>query len=113
MKIITPDDISNFSSDEPPIGPDGKPKKRFIVKQEMTTGEVSGPFFQKNIYVDGELFEWSIDEEAYRWAQSQGPQMLMAVQKDICKHFLDCLSELVNRKISIQDLQEATKTGWI
>lgn len=109
MKIVTPDDLAQMPSDEPPIGPDGKPKKRFFVKTEMTTNS----FFQKNIYIDGELFDWSIDEEAYHWAETQGLQTLMAVQKDICKHFLDCLSEVVGRKIGIEDLQEAQKSGWI
>ena len=111
MKIITPNEVG--PSDESPIGPNGKPKKRFTVKTEMTAGEVPGPFFQKNVYIDGELFDWEIDEEAYKWAQSKGPMILAVVQQDICKHFLDCLSEVVGRKITIQDLQEATKTGWI
>ena len=112
MNIITPDNFSQFSQ-EPPKGPNNKPKKKFEVKAEMTTAFVPGPHFQKNIYIDGELFDWEVDEEAYHWAEKQGPAMLMAVQKDICKHFLQCLSEVVGRKISIQDLQEATKTGWI
>ena len=113
MKIITPDDLSQFSSDEPPKGPNGKPKKRFVVKEEMTTGEVAGPFFQKNIYIEGELFDWAIDEESYKWAQKQSPEVLMAAQKDIVKHFLNSLSEIVGRRVTLQDLQEATKTGWI
>jgi|GEM_PF-5550852 len=112
MKIITPDNIDQFSQ-EPPKDKDGKYKKRFEVKEEATQGFVPGPYFQKNIYIDGELFDWSIDEEAYHWAEKQGPQMLMVVQQDIAKYFLECLSETVGKRVTIQDLQEAEKTGWI
>ena len=87
--------------------------KKFEVKEEMTQGYVAGPFFQRNIYIDGELFDWAIDEESYNWAMKQGPEILMAAQKDIARHFLESLSEIVGRRVSIQDLQEAAKTGWI
>ena len=109
MKIVTSEDLSSFPPEEPPLGLDGKHKKKFAVKTQMS----SGYFFQKDIYIDDELFDWSIDEEAYHWAEMQGPDVLRAVQRDICKHFLDCLSEVVGRKISLDDFQQAAKTGWI
>jgi hypothetical protein len=114
MKIITPNDLSNFApEEEPPKGIDGKLKKKFAVKEEMTTGQIPGPFFHKNIYIDNELFDWEIDEDAYKWAENQGPEILFAVQKDIINHFLNSISEFTEKKITLKDLQEAIRTGWI
>jgi hypothetical protein len=112
MKIVTPEDLSNFQ-DEPPIGSNGKPKKRFEVRAKMTTGELPGPHFQKDIYIDGICFDWSINEEDYHWAEQQGPAVLMAVQQDITRHFLNSLTEFVGKSITVKELDEAVKTGWI
>jgi len=35
------------------------------------------------------------------------------VQKDIEKHFVESVSEVVGRKITPEEIKEATKTGWI
>lgn len=84
-------------------------KKKFEVRTERTTDG----FLQKNIYIDGELFDWGIDEESFDWAKKQGPVFFEAAKQDIAKHFLESLSEMVGRRISPEDLQNARKTGWI
>jgi hypothetical protein len=84
-------------------------KKKFEVRLEHTPDG----FMQKNIYIDGELFDWSIDEESFEWAKKQGPVFFEATKKDIANHFLESLCEMVGRKITIEDFKLATKTGWI
>jgi len=84
-------------------------KKKFEVKMEKTPDG----FFQRNIYVDGEYFDWSIDEQSLDWAKKQGPEFFEVVKKDIANHFLDSLSEMVGRKITFNDFQAALKTGLI
>ena len=70
--------------------------------------------FSKNIYVDGELFDWGIDERDFQQVmQSRDPRLMIAVQQDIARHFLESLSEFVGRKLTPQDIKEAEKTGWI
>ena len=84
-------------------------KKKFEVRTEPTKDK----FFQRNIYIDGEYFDWEIDESSLDWAKAQGPVFFEATKKDIAKHFLDSLSEMVGRKITLEAFQLALKTGWI
>ena len=84
-------------------------KKKFEVRMEKTPDK----FFQKNIYVDGEYFDWSIDEESLDWSRRQGPEFFEVVKRDIASHFLSSLSEFVGRKITLEVFQDALKTGWI
>jgi hypothetical protein len=84
-------------------------KKKFEVR--LFTDEKG--FHEKQIYIDGEHFDWGIDEESFDWARKQGPAYFAAIQKDIAKHFLESLSEMVGRPITIQEFATANKTGWI
>ena len=84
-------------------------KKKF----ELRLSQDENGFYEKNIYIDGELFDWQVDQESFDWAVKQGGAILAAAQKDIAKHFLDSLSEMVGRKLTIQEFAVATKTGWI
>jgi hypothetical protein len=84
-------------------------KKKFELRLDPTPDG----FFQKNIYVDGDLFDWAIDEESFDWARKQGPVFFEAVKKDIANHFLDSLSEMVGRKITLADFHTALKNGMI
>lgn len=67
----------------------------------------------KGIFVDGKLFDWGVDEASYREAQAMGPKYQRAIQADITKHFIESLSEFMNRKVTMQEVNEARKTGWI
>lgn len=78
-----------------------------------------GVFWAKGIFVDGELFDWGIDEkeynEAVKFAEKQKNKegMLLKIHQNIEKHFINSLSEFMNRKITLKELDEARKTGWI
>jgi len=84
-------------------------KKKFEVR--LITDEDN--LTEKCIYIDGEYFDWSIDEESFDWAKKQGPEIFAATQRDIAQHFIDSLSEMVGRKVTIQEFAIATKIGWI
>jgi lipoate-protein ligase A len=38
---------------------------------------------------------------------------MKAVQDDIAKHYVESISDFLGRKITIQEVIEAIKTGWI
>jgi O-acetylhomoserine/O-acetylserine sulfhydrylase-like pyridoxal-dependent enzyme len=70
-------------------------------------------FIRKGIFVDGELFDWGIDEESYKDAMAMGPQYHRIFEQEIAKHFIDSLSEFMNRKVTQQEIDQAFKTGFI
>ena len=84
-------------------------KKKFEVRIDPTPDGM----FEKNIYIGGERFEWEIDEASFNWAKSQGTAFFEAVKKDIANHFLASLSEVCEKRITLQDFQTALKTGRI
>jgi hypothetical protein len=47
--------------------------------------------------------------EAYKL----GPHFVREVQKDIEKHFSESVSDFIGRKVTTEDIQRATKLGWI
>ena len=85
-------------------------KKKFEIKMGINQDHS----FSKNIYVDGELFDWSINEKDFQEViKSKDPRLIMAVQQDIAKHFLASLSEFVGKRLTFEDIKNAEKTGWI
>jgi len=68
---------------------------------------------ERKIYVDGELFDWSVDVSSFLEAKKMGPMYMKAVQDDIARHFVNSLSEFLGRKVTPQEVTEASKTGWI
>lgn len=83
-------------------------KKRFEVRLVRQPGG-----FKKDIYIDGQLLDYSVDVESYREACGMGPQYKLAVQRDIVKHFTNAVSETLGRKVTAEQIEEAQKTGWI
>lgn len=85
------------------------PKLSFEVK--MRKGK--NGTIEKAIFIDGELLDWSVDMTSLLDAAKMGPKFFRVVQKDIEKHFVESVSEVVGRKITPKEIKEATKTGWI
>lgn len=84
-------------------------KKKFEVKfRQHPDG-----YQEKDVFIGGEKMDYSIDISAYREAASMGPIYKLAVQKDIEKHFTECVSDVLGRKVTLEDIKEAIKTGWI
>ncbi len=86
-----------------------KEKKRF----EVMFRQHDDGWQEKAVFIDGERLDYSIDISAYREASKMGLFMKHAVQKDIEKHFTECVSETLGRRVTLDDIKEAIKTGWI
>jgi len=84
-------------------------KLKFEVKMKMKpSGEV-----EKAIFVGGEMFDYSVDVLAYHKACNLGPEFKETVQQDIVNHFVKSISEFIGRDVTMPDVINAIKTGWI
>jgi hypothetical protein len=84
-------------------------KKSFEVKMRMhPDGSI-----EKKIFIGGEMLDWSVDSSSFIEAQKMGPQFMRAVQEDIAKHFIQSVSDFLGRKVTLEDIQQGIKTGWI
>lgn len=84
-------------------------KKKFVVKSSKDdNGKVI-----KAIFVDGEMLDYSIDEEALKKVSALGAEYKKMALLDIERHFIECLSEFVGRKLNKTDITNAFMTGWI
>lgn len=68
---------------------------------------------ERKIFVDNKLLDWSVDVSSFQEAQRMGMMYQRAVKEDIAKHFTECVSELLGRKVTMDEILIATKTGWI
>jgi hypothetical protein len=86
-----------------------KGKKKFEVRfYKDADGKV-----KKGVFIDNEVIEYSIDVESLKKIAELGTEYKKAAHLDIEKHFLECISDTVGRKITPEDFWQATKTGWI
>ena len=83
-------------------------KKTFEVKMFVEDGAV-----KKAVFIDNIMLDYEVDVSSLAEAIKMGPQFYKAVQRDIEKHFVACVSEMVGRKVTAEEIKEATKTGWI
>jgi hypothetical protein len=91
----------------PPIPPEGK--KKFEVKMRAA----QGGGIEKAIFIDGELLDWQIDMNSYIDAMKMGPMYRREIQKSIEEHFIESVSDTLGRKVTMQDIKNAIKDGWI
>lgn len=61
------------------------------------------------ILVDGEVFDWGLDDESLEEANLQ--EDMRSVHMDIMNHLLDSLSELIGFRPTIKQVNEALKKG--
>lgn len=92
--------------DEQPIAFD---MKRF----EVRTRPAKGGGLENAVFIGGELLDWTVDLNSMMEAAKMGPQYMREVKKDIERHFADSVSDFLGRKVTIEEIQKATKTGWI
>lgn len=87
--------------------PEGK--KSFEVRMRRhANGEI-----EKDVFIDGERLNYSIDTQAYLDACKMGFHMKVAVQKDIEKHFTESVSEFLGRHVTLDEIKQAIIKGWI
>ena len=84
-------------------------KRKFEVKMRMH----SNGSIEKAIFIGGEQLDWSIDVSSFLDAQKMGPKFQKAVQEDIAKHFTESVGEFIGRKVTMEEIKVAIKTGWI
>jgi hypothetical protein len=94
---------------DPPIGKDGKRMKRFELRRRL----LGSGKWDRAIFIDGQKFDFSIDKNSLMQAAQMGNEYFKAAQKDIQKYFIDSLSEVLNRKVTTEEISQAQKTGWI
>ena len=90
-----------------PTPPEGK--KRFEVKMRPAVG--GG--VEKAIFIDNELLDWQIDLNSYFDAMKMGQQYRREIQRNIEEHFIESVSDTLGRKVTMEDIKAAIKTGWI
>jgi len=75
--------------------------------------------FNKDINVlevDGEIFDWGLDSASWAEAKkviSQHPELAETVTTSIVNHFCECFGEFVGRDITLEEVSEAIKRGYI
>jgi len=95
-------------------GPKGEqPADDMVPFEEKTYMDDDGVHMAKGIFVDGTLFDWGVDEENYKQALALGPQYKKAIEESIAKHFVDSFSEFLSRRITLDEVNEARRIGWI
>jgi hypothetical protein len=68
----------------------------------------------RGIFVEGELFDWGLDEADLKTAKTlirQEPLMRKSVMGDIQSHFVACFSEFIGQEVTLSQINEALRTG--
>ena len=107
-KIWTPNSYTK-PVEEPPLDTDGKPKLKF---EERLMARKNG-VITKAIGIGGEWMSYEIDMSSLMDAAKMGPHYFHAAKRDIQKHFAECVSEFLGRRVTTEEVANAVKTGWI
>jgi hypothetical protein len=83
-------------------------KKRFEIKFQKQGDKVV-----KAIFIDDVMLDYSVDIEALKEISKLGLEYKKAALLDIENHFVKCVSEMVGRDVSKEELNKAFTTGWI
>jgi hypothetical protein len=67
------------------------------------------------IFIDGEAFDWGLDEDAMEQANrhSGTPEFSRAIHNDIMEHFLSSISEVLGFRPTMRQVNEALDRGFI
>lgn len=66
---------------------------------------------EKQVMIGGEIMDYSIDYASYLEAHRRG--LGAQIKKDIAKHYIGCVSEMVGRKVTAEEIMQAEKLGYI
>lgn len=69
--------------------------------------------FKKALYINNIEVDYQIDMNDYMEAVKMGAAFRRSVQWDICRHFTACVSECLGRQVTMDEIKQAIKTGWI
>lgn len=66
------------------------------------------------IFIDNQLFDWGIDEEAIDQIKKiENEEDLKKIKENIKNFFLDCFSSIVGKEITIKQLYKAIESGQL
>jgi hypothetical protein len=70
---------------------------------------------QNVIKIDGDVFDWGLDDDALAQANQHAlsKDTMKAIHSDIKNHFLDCLSEHLGFRPTMKQVNKALKEGFI
>lgn len=70
---------------------------------------------QKVLFINDELFDWGLDEQALLLAneQSSNKQAMRAIHSDIRDYFLECIGSAVGFKPTMKQVNLAIKSGYL
>lgn len=86
---------------------DGKRSFRVMMRRSKDGG------VEKAIFIGGEMLDWQIDLASLVDATRMGPMYATEIKRDIERHFTESVSDFLGRKVGIEEIKEAIKTGWI
>lgn len=89
------------------------PEEHGLRRFEVMVRPAKGGGLEKCVFIDGEMLDWQVDLNAYMEAVKMGPAFMLEVQKSIAEHFVEAVSDTLGRKVTVEDIKTATKTGWI
>jgi hypothetical protein len=89
------------------------PEELGMRRFEVQLRPAKGGGLEKAIYIDGEMLDWQVDLNSYMEAVKMGPAFMLEAQKSIAEHFVEAVSDTLGRKVTIEEIKTATKTGWI
>jgi hypothetical protein len=68
---------------------------------------------ERKIFIGNTEVDYSIDITSFMEARKMGPAYESAIKADIVKHFTECVSDVLGRKVTYAEVLAATKSGWI
>jgi len=89
------------------------PKEKGMKKFQVMVRPAKGGGIEKAVFIDDQMLDWQVDLMSYAEAMKMGPEYVVEVQKSIAKHFIEAVSDTLGRKVTIDEIKKATKTGWI
>lgn len=88
-------------------------------RHKITICEVYNPETEDRynaLYIDGEFFDWGLEQEEINKAKNfcgEDNFFHKTIHGDICQHFTQCISEVLERDVSIKEINEAIEKGYI
>ncbi len=81
--------------------------------RQVQTIEIDGI---RMLVFDNEVFDWGLAEEDFQKAKvasNNDPETKANFIADIQKHLLNSLKEFLGREITLSELNQAIKEGWV
>lgn len=80
----------------------------------MKTIEIRKFEGENRLFIDNQLFDWGIDEEAIEQINKiENKEDLEKINENIKQFFLECLSSMIGKKINIKEAYESIISGQI